>query len=65
MSVVFRHCDAFHWMVKKLANNTFANLLFGRFCHNIKITLPLFQEPSHSLQQLFDGNDVVAKEQFV
>jgi hypothetical protein len=25
----------------------------------------LFQEPSHSLQQLFDGNDVVAKEQFV
>lgn len=50
MSVVCWHCDAFHWMAKKLANNTFANLLFGTCFHNIKITLPLSQEPSHSLQ---------------
>jgi hypothetical protein len=49
-------------LFEKLANNILANPQFDTCCYNGKIILPLFQQPPHMLQQMFNENDVVAKE---
>ncbi len=45
MNIMCWHCDVFHWMAKKLANDTLTNPLFGTCCHKGKNSLPLFQQP--------------------
>jgi predicted TIM-barrel fold metal-dependent hydrolase len=62
MDIICHHCGALHWIFKKLANSTLANPLFGTCCHKGKIILSLLQQQPHMLQQMFDENDVMAKE---
>jgi hypothetical protein len=61
MDIICHHCGVLHWLFEKLANGTFANPQFDTCCHNGKIILPLFRQPPHMLQQMFNENDVVAK----
>jgi hypothetical protein len=61
MDIICHHCRVLHWLFEKLANSILG-LQFDTCCHNGKIILPLFQQPPHMLQQMFNENDVMAKE---
>ena len=55
MDVECPYCSALHWMDEKLVRSSINNSLFGTYCLQGKINLPLLKTPPTQLQQLYDG----------
>ncbi|KAI8557126.1 hypothetical protein RHMOL_Rhmol05G0311100 [Rhododendron molle] len=57
MDVVCPFCKALHWMDEKLVKSSKKNPLFGTYCLQGKVKLPLLMTPPPPIQALYDGND--------
>ncbi|KAF6164218.1 hypothetical protein GIB67_010188 [Kingdonia uniflora] len=54
-------CHALHWLDEKLTNSTRYRPLFGTYCKQGKIRLPIFQPLPLAMQELYDDDSSHAK----